>query len=478
MMKSRDKSTLAALLKRIDALELDVARLKAENMALRAENERLKLEIAAAKKNSRNSSKPPSSDIVKPPPPGGKGKRGIGAQLGHKSSFRSSFTPEQLDESHVFAPQSMQCSQCGGALHPTPDDDYVRQQIDLRPNPLIRREFRATAYACSACGAFHREKLPEHIAKADFIGDNLAATLAFLNGTAHASLSALSTFMKDVCGEPVSRGQIAKTLQRVSAALEEPYLEAFASLQAEPVLNIDETGHRENGKRFWTWVFRAVNLIVFHIDKTRSAGVLELVLGIEFKGVIGSDYFSAYHKYLKDSGCTAQFCLAHLIRELRFLKEHPTPETRRYAIRTLAAMRRLFRIYHRCLEDPNGDRNLLVKAGERLRRAILFNPPSGKAENIAKRFLDNGDAYLRFITNPKVEPTNNRAEQAIRQVVIDRAASQGTRSQKGRAYKERLWTVLATCTMQGASAYQFIRNALHTYTYNSEPPSLINSKYL
>ena len=56
-----DKSFVAALLKRIEALELDNARLQAENV-------RLKLELAAAKKNSKNSSKPPSSDIVKPPP--------------------------------------------------------------------------------------------------------------------------------------------------------------------------------------------------------------------------------------------------------------------------------------------------------------------------------------------------------------------------------------------------------------------------
>ena len=94
-------------------------------------------------------------------------------------------------------------------------------------------------------------------------------------------------------------------------------------------------------------------------------------------------------------------------------------------------------------------------------------------ENIAKRFLENGDSYLRFIANPGIEPTNNRAEQAIRQVVIDRAASQGTRSPKGREYKERLWTVLATCAMRGASAYDFLRNALNALAYNLTPPSLL-----
>ncbi len=459
MGESFDQSFVEALLKRIDALEQEVTRLK--------------LELAAAKKNSRNSSKPPSSDIVKPSRQEGKGKRHIGGQPGHPPAFRAAFTPEQLDEVHLFKPSAMTCRHCGGVLQPTPVADQVRQQIDLRPDPIIRREYRAPAYRCALCGLFHREKLPTSVAQGDFVGDRLAAALAFMNAKAHASYSALAAFMKDICAEPLSRGQIAKTLRRVSDALEMPYNEALARLREEPILNIDETGHRELGKRFWTWVFRAGDFAVFHIDKTRASGVLETVLGPRYLGTIGCDYFSAYHKYLKDNDGEAQFCLAHLVRELRFLKEHPDLETRKYAVRSLAAMRRLFRIHHRLCENPNQDRRELVKAGERLWRTIVRSPPERKAENIAKRFLDNGDSYLRFIANPRIEPTNNRAEQAIRQVVIDRASSQGTRSPKGRAYKERMWTSLSTCAMRGESAFNFLLAALSAHANKTPTPSLL-----
>ena len=461
------KSIIEALLQRLDALER-------ENALLKAEVARLKLELAAAKKNSRNSSKPPSSDMVKPPPPGGKAKRRIGGQPGHEPHFRTAFKPEQLNEIHIFNPPSMLCCNCGGELHPTPAADQVRQQIDLRPDPLIRREYRAPAYRCASCGVFHRAKLPEHAIRSGFVGDGLAAALAFLNAKGHASHSTLAAFMKDVLGEAVSRGQIAKTLRRVSASLEAPYNEAAARIRDESVLNIDETGHRENGKRFWTWVFRAGDFSVFHIDKTRSAGVLERVLGPGYPGIIGCDYYSAYHKYLNDNDANAQFCLAHLVRELRFLKEHPDPETRRYANRSLSAMGRLFRMHHRLRENPDAARRELVKAGERLWRTIVRSPPAGKAENIARRFLENGDAYLRFTTNPEIEPTNNRAEQAIRQVVIDRASSQGTRSPNGRAYKERIWTVLTTCAMRRASAFEFLRQALSAYAEKTTTPSLLS----
>ena len=182
-MRESSQDIIQKLLERIDALEAEVKRLKHE--------------LAAAKKNSRNSSKPPSSDIFKPPPSGGKGKRRIGGQPGHEPHFRSVFTPEQLDEAHVFNPPSLICRLCGGELSATPAADRVRQQIDLRPDPLIRREYRAPAYRCASCGSFHREKLPTY-AEAGFVGDNLAAALAVLNSKGHASYSALAAFTKDV----------------------------------------------------------------------------------------------------------------------------------------------------------------------------------------------------------------------------------------------------------------------------------------
>ena len=47
---------------------------------------------------------------------------------------------------------------------------------------------------------------------------------------------------------------------------------------------------------------------------------------------------------------------------------------------------------------------------------------------------------------PGIEPTNNLAEQAIRFVVIDRKITQGSRSESGQKWLERIWTVTATCS--------------------------------
>ena len=92
---------------------------------------------------------------------------------------------------------------------------------------------------------------------------------------------------------------------------------------------------------------------------------------------------------------------------------------------------------------------------------------------MAKRFRKHGKAYFEFITTPGMDPTNNIAEQAIRFIVIDRHVTQGTRSAKGRRASERLWTVIATCALQGRSAFEFILQAVQAYFQDTTPPSLL-----
>ena len=92
---------------------------------------------------------------------------------------------------------------------------------------------------------------------------------------------------------------------------------------------------------------------------------------------------------------------------------------------------------------------------------------------MAERFRKHAEAYFAFIITPGMDPTNNVAEQAIRFVVIDRHVTPGTRSANGRRANERLWTVIATCALQGRSAFAFILQAVEAYFQNETPPSLL-----
>ena len=77
------------------------------------------------------------------------------------------------------------------------------------------------------------------------------------------------------------------------------------------------------------------------------------------------------------------------------------------------------------------------------------------------------------MTTPGIEPTNNLAEQAIRFVVIDRRITQGSRSEAGQRWLERIWTTIATCTHNGVSVFKFLHDSITAHFQNVAGPSLV-----
>jgi len=134
----------------------------------------------------------------------------------------------------------------------------------------------------------------------------------------------------------IARGLLAKVVTgKLSAALQSPYEELRDALPGQSYLGIDETGHKDNGDKLWTWCFRAPAYTLFHIADSRSSDVLIDVLGAAFDGVISCDYFSAYRKFMQDSGAIMQFCLAHLIRDVKFLGDSTDKVTVNWAQKAL-----------------------------------------------------------------------------------------------------------------------------------------------
>jgi transposase len=437
----------------------------------------LEAQLAAARKDSGNSSKPPSSDIVKPPkdrPKGNNAKRQRGGQPGHPRHQRPAFPPEQIDTTKDYTLDC--CPDCQGPLEDAQSLPRLVQQVEIVAKPIRIKEHRALAFWCPLCQKLHYAPLPAEVTKTGLVGPRLTALVGFLKGACHCSFSTIRKFLRDVVGVTISRGQLAKLVQKVSASLAKTYEELFAALPAEARLNVDETGHPDQGQRLWTWCFRAALYTLFRIDPSRGSDVLVAVLGKEFNGLLGCDYFSAYRKYMKDFGVAVQFCLAHLIRDVKFLAEHPLPANRRYGQMLLEHLRQLFGIIHRqelYASEASFRRALAAVRNKLVSDAILHLPGTAQAGNLADRFVEHLDSYFRFITTPQVEPTNNLAEQAIRFVAIHRRLTQGTRGDRGQRWCERIWTVVTTCAQQGRSVFNFLADAVQAFLRGRPAPSLL-----
>jgi transposase len=450
-------------------------RLQAQLERLQAAVTRLEEQLAAARKDSSTSSKPPSSDIVKPPAPlaPGGGKRKPGGQPGHPLHERALFPTDQIDLFLVHPLHACPC--CGGQLRLNGQEARIVQQVDLEPAKLTIQQHTCPEYWCVCCERSCKAALPQHVTRGGLLGPRLTTLIAYLKGFCHASFSTVRLFLRDVVGVTISRGQLRKIIAKVSTALDGPYQELLEALPAEPLLNVDETGHKDNGKLMWTWCFRASLYTLFKIDPHRSADVLIEVLGKEFDGVLGCDCFSAYRRYMRTFDVTLQFCLAHLIRDVKFLMTLPGKKEQAYGTALRDALRTVFGVIHQReqLTRQEFQRRLEAARDCVLRAGRQDVPSSRHAQAMAKRLQKYGEQYFTFVTTPGVQPTNNLAEQAIRFVVIDRHITAGTRSEAGQRWCERIWSVIATCTQQGRSVFDCLHAAVKAYFGDGPVPSLL-----
>jgi transposase len=357
------------------------------------------------------------------------------------------------------------------------DEFRTIQQVDLVPKLFEVAEHRARLYRHRLTGEVVSATLPDTVMCGGLVGPRLSALIAYQKGACHMTYRVIQTFLKDVLQLDLCTGQLVKIIGKASEALAPFYQQMQAALPACAMVNVDETGHPENGKKLWTWGFHAPGsngFTLFHIDRARSSDVLKEFLGETFSGVVGCDYLSAYRKFLTDIGASMQFCWAHLIRDVKFLTTLPDRVTRYFGEKLLASIKRLFRVWHQ------RDEMLPVRwerAAQRVKREVLKvarRPPRrSEAQNIADRFRKHGDHYFRFLETDGVEPTNNAMEQRFRFVVIDRKITQGTRGESGRRWCERIWTLLATCSQQGRSAFEFLYQTITAYFSGQISPSLM-----
>ena len=462
-------------------LQAENAELKKRNAELQEQNRKLQkalndalTALACARKTSGTSSKPPSSDIVKARSKEADGKllkRKIGAQPGHPRHARAPFPPEQI--AAVQDHRLDACPDCGGTLRHT-GVEAVIQQAELVAQPVHITEHRAWGCECAHCGAKHVAPFPAEVEQGGLSGPRLTSLAGYLKGACHASYSTLQKFCGEVLGLEFSRGYLAKIiLQKTSRALAQTHERLLARLPLQTYLNVDETGHKQNGKLLQTWCFHASCFTLFRVGLGRGSDVLLDTLGPNFTGILTCDYFSAYQKFSRDWDADLSFCWAHLIRDVRFLTTLPDAPTRGYGVRLLASIKDMFGCLHTRQSRLARQGALLHHRAQIEAFALQDVPNSAGALNLARRFENHANEYFRFITLPRVAPTNNVAEQDERFVVIDRHITQGTRSTSGNRWCERIWTVTATCTRRGQSVLNFLRQAITASFHGRPAPSLL-----
>src|SRR3954468_2065028 len=98
----------------------------------------------------------------------------------------------------------------------------------------------------------------------------------------------------------------------------------------------------------------------------------------------------------------------------------------------------------------------------RLKRACKLHrdDEAEKVRALAREILNDWAAITAFVTNPDLPATNNEAERALRDAVIARRISNGTRTEEGSAAYPATLSVLETCRRRGVEPWRYITDLL------------------
>jgi len=442
---------LAPLLQRVEALEREVAQLKAR-----------------LGQNSQNSSKPPSAD-----PPGTQrpqkesSGRGPGAQPGHPGVSRA--LAAKVDEVMELKPQ--RCGHCGRALTGSDPAAHRHQVTELPPVLPHITEYRQHTLVCGGCGHETRAALPEGVPVGQF-GPRLLATVGLLTGAYHLSKRTAQEMLRDLFGVQMSLGAVSGCEQTVSDALAAAVMEAHEWAQDERTAHADETGWRERRRLAWLWVMATRLVTVFKVHARRNREAAHALLG-RFQGVLHSDRWAAYniHTGLR------QLCWAHLLRDFTAMGE-AGGRAGGIGRRLVRRAKQVLKRWH-CVRDGTWSRRKFFRSTVYLRDQIERDLAAGaacghaKTEHTCRRILKFSGALWTFARKPGVEPTNNAAERAIRPAVLWRKRSFGTHSERGSRFAERMLTTFMTLKQQRRPVVDYVREACQAFLQGQRVPSLL-----
>jgi transposase len=386
---------------------------------------------------------------------------------------RALLPPAQVDE--VVEVRPLACADCGALLLGT-DPAPVRRQVTELPRVVpVVTDYRQQTLTCPACSNTTTATWPADLPVGSF-GPRVAATVGYLTGRCGVSKREAQEILRAVCHLEVGLGSIAALEQQVSTAVAAPVAAAQASVRAQPVVNADETSWQQQRTGCWVWTAVTMLVTVFLVRASRSSQSAKELLGATYAGIVGSDRYSGY-TWLPTR--QRQVCWAHLMRDFTALVERGGA-SKALGAALLDATDDVFARWYRVRDGTltRAGFSLAIAPQHALIHTLLVTGQKISTEK-TRRFCGNllhlESALWTFVRVPGVEPTNNRAERALRRAVLWRRRSFGTQSAAGSRFVERILTTVTTLRQQQRDVLDFLAAACLAAASGLPAPSLLPS---
>jgi transposase len=453
---------VAQLLTEFAALKTRVGELLAENAALKSEIATLKSRWDRLARDSKRQAAPFSKGQRKadPQPPGRKPGRG-------RFTFRTLPTPDQWTAPpiEVRLPDPV-CPCCGEALQEHRVEFAAITDLPPQPKPIVQ-PYRVWVYRCPTCDTTVRAPHP------DLAPDQWGAT-AHRMGTrvmaaAHATHYGLGVPVRKVpavlrlyTGVRLTQSAITQdALRRVSGPIGRRYQTLREGIPKSDVVYTDDTGWRVGGDRAHLMIFETGDATVFQVRPRHRNEEVREVIGEEYPGVMVTDRGKSYDAKELDE-VKQQKCVHHALRSVTEVLETKRGRARHFGSRLKALLKEGLQLWHE-YHDHGGQLPGFARRAESLRAAVTRHlRPRRLVDADNQRLLDQFGWHhargnlLRFLEDPRIEPTNSRSERGFRFAVIQRKVSQCSKTEGGAQAFAAFASVIKTAMRKGQDMVEWL----------------------
>jgi transposase len=299
-------------------------------------------------------------------------------------------------------------------------------------------------------------EVPNALPHARF-GLNLMLLVMYLKLGLRLPGNKIMDFLLTMYNLSISDGEICHILKQLANEFGDYYAWLEKVVRLARVKHTDTTSWRINGKNYFAWVFIAYGIVLYKIRKRNNSRVALSVFGKKQKGnTLCIDRFSALRALAEAAGFTLQFCWSHILDDSKKLAESFGAEGR---------------YVHKKLKDIFTQAKSIRHIGndeivEQLKGEILQLAERHYKHQTVWKFVSNLyhrdiDSLFIFVTDEEVDPTNNISERELRELVLIRNISYGSKRHRGANATAMLLSVIQTLRLNKVNVLQGLRNIVN-----------------
>ncbi|MFQ5825662.1 MAG: IS66 family transposase [bacterium] len=372
-----------------------------------------------------------------------------GLPVGKKTGYKGR-TREKKKPTHFINLFQGICSKCGKHNKPKEIREKTYEETpELQPIKVVKTKWGYYECGCGHCW----ESKPEEVPEKGLFGKNAQTHIVLLKFDDRLPLRKTVSALERQFGLILTSKAIYDITKRVADKVTPEYIKIRRKIRRAKYLHIDETKIKIQGVWYYVWIFRSRKYIFFCIRKERNRNVLDEILGYYYNGWIICDGLSAYKEYTK----YLQRCWAHILRETKEMAEKYDDAKPMHNW-----MRDLFKVVKSVsIKDPLKKRKKLYdKCVQEMRWLVGIYSSYRHLSKVITKIGNGLNFWFTRILHPQIEPTNNNAEQPLREIKVIQKIIGTLRNEDGASIMEKIMTFLATWRMQGKNNFTELRSLL------------------